>query len=393
MASTFTPNVGLELQGTGDNPGAWGGVLNNNALAIIDQVLGGVQTISLSNVNVVVNTAQSQNNCIKLTGTLTGNVIVTFPAIGRNYFIQNLTTGSFSVTIACAGGGTSFVLPQGQATIITLDETNVINALAHAAITAGSISAVTISNSTLVLKQAADPAPTTSGELQYSTLFKQLKAGDGSGAVRYLPGPAPGALFGMALANNTTDPTNDIDFATGQCSDSTNTFYMALASALTKRLDAAWAVGTGQGGLFSGAIANTTYHCFIIMRPDTGVVDAGFDTSVIAANRPASYTYYRRVGSIIRTGGSIKAFHQQGDTFYWDSPVVDVDSTTLGAQTTTLTVPTGIVVEALVNRFLYTSARTMGLWAFCFQRSIKPAYRPAQARTRWAPRLVPMPTA
>jgi len=356
MASTFTTNLNLELQGTGDNPGTWGGVLNTAALAIIDQVLGGVQTISLSSSNVVVNTAQSQNNCIKLTGTLSANVDVTFPAIGRNYFIQNNTTGSFSVTIKCAGGGTSFVLPQGQASIIVLDGTNVVNALANAAITAGAISAVTITNSTLVLKQGTDPTPTTSGDLQYSTQFKHLKAGDGSGTVRYLPGPAPGALYGMSIANNGSDSTNDIDFAVGQCADSTNALYLILAGALTKRLDAAWAVGNNQGGLFSGAIANTTYHCFIIMRPDTGVVDAGFDTSVTAANRPANYTYYRRIGSIIRVSSAILGFVQNGNRFDLKVPRATYDNNPgTSAVLKSVTVPIGIKFLSHLNAGLLDS--------------------------------------
>lgn len=126
MASSFTPNLNLELQGTGDNPGTWGSVLNLAALTIVDNAMGGVQTLSLSNVNVLLTTTQSQNNAIKLTGTLTGNVDVTFPAIGRTYFVANNTTGNFTVTLKCAGGGSSAVIPQGRNGFIILDGVNVI---------------------------------------------------------------------------------------------------------------------------------------------------------------------------------------------------------------------------------------------------------------------------
>lgn len=356
MVATYTPNTHVILQGTGDNPGTWGAELNTNAFTVIDQVLGGVQTLSLSNIPVAVSTTQSQNNNIKLTGVLTGNVVVTFPAIGRNYFIQNNTTGAFSVTIACAGGGTTFVLPQGQASIIVLDGTNAVNALANAAITAGAISGVTLTNNTMILKQASYPSPTTQGELQYSSLFKYLRAGNGSTTDSYLPGPAPGALYGMGIANG-TDATNDIDFAVGQCADSTNTFYLALASGLTKQLDAAWAVGTNQGGLFSGAIANTTYYPFIIMRPDTGVVDAGFDTSLTAANRPVAYTYYRRVGAAIRSGGAILGFAQNGNRFDLNSPVgINTVNPGTSAVLQAITVPSGIKVLAHINVGLLDSS-------------------------------------
>lgn len=127
MASTFTPNLNLELQGTGDNSGTWGSVLNTAALAVIDQVMGGVQSLSLTNVPVTVTTSQSQNNAFKLTGTLTGNVTVTFPAIGRTIFVANNTTGNFTVTIARSGGGTTAVIGQGRNGFFVLDSTGVIS--------------------------------------------------------------------------------------------------------------------------------------------------------------------------------------------------------------------------------------------------------------------------
>lgn len=114
MVSTFTPNLGIEEQGTGDNPGSWGTVLNTAALTIIDNAMGGVQTLSLSNAPVAISTTQSQNNAFLLTGTLTGNVVITFPAIGRTYFVANNTTGNFSVTLARSGGGTTAVIRQGR---------------------------------------------------------------------------------------------------------------------------------------------------------------------------------------------------------------------------------------------------------------------------------------
>lgn len=242
--------------------------------------------------------------------------------------------------------------------------------------TGATITNATITNSTIAttqidLDQATDPTPTAEGRIQWSTLFDNIKIGAGGSTKRFLPGAAPGAITGCTIANNGSDAANDIDFASGTCADSTAAFYMTLGSTLTKRLDATWAVGNNQGGLFSGSIANTTYHCFIIMRPDTGVVDCGFDTSPVAANRPASYTYFRRVGSIVRiaTGPTIKAFIQTADYFYWLAPPQDVATTgsTSSAVTATLTVPTGIVVVAKVvssvsdgtttgNQYLYVSS-------------------------------------
>lgn len=160
-------------------------------------------------------------------------------------------------------------------------------------------------------------------------------------------------LAGLTLSNNATDPTNDIDIAVGTCQNSTNAHNLILASALTKRLDAAWTVGTNQGGLDTGTIANDTYHVHLIKRSDTGVVDALFSLSATAPTMPASYDFRRRIGSIIRAGGTIVAFTQDGDYFQVNVPVNEWNENIAGttAVTKTLTrVPTGI--NALWHGFL-----------------------------------------
>lgn len=171
-----------------------------------------------------------------------------------------------------------------------------------------------------------------------------------------------GHLFGLTLSNNGTDPTNDIDIAAGKCRSDDDTTDMVLASALTKQLDASWAVGTNAGGRASGAaIANTTYHVFLIKRPDTGVVDVAFDTSAtganIAANTDAAYTKKRRIGSIVRSGSVIRAFKQDGDTFIWSVPSGDVSVTNPGTSAVlrTMTLPVGIRVQAIISAFGYAN--------------------------------------
>jgi hypothetical protein len=155
-------------------------------------------------------------------------------------------------------------------------------------------------------------------------------------------------ITGLTLSNNVSDATNDIDISVGQATDSINLNFITLASALTKRLDAAWSVGTNQGGLDTGSIADTTYHIWLIKRSDTGVVDALFSTSATAPTMPANYDYKRRIGSIVRTGAAIKTFVQDGDLFTWKVPAQDVNAANPGtsAVTRTLTLPTGIRVEA-----------------------------------------------
>lgn len=170
-----------------------------------------------------------------------------------------------------------------------------------------------------------------------------------------------GQIYGLTLSNNVTDATNDIDIAAGSAVDSTGTASMLLASSLTKRLDAAWVVGTNQGGLDTGSIANITYHIYLIRRPDTGVVDACFSASASAPTTggaiPAAYTQYRRIGSIRRDSGAIRLFDQYGDFFQLKVPVNDV-ATAISTTATlfALTVPNGIKVEAKLNVYMYNTS-------------------------------------
>jgi hypothetical protein len=162
-------------------------------------------------------------------------------------------------------------------------------------------------------------------------------------------------LYGLTLSNHVSDATNDIDIAAGACVSDDGTTVISL-SAITKRLDAAWAVGTNQGGLDTGAIANTTYHVWAIKRPDTDVSDVTFSTSASDPTLNAAYTKKKCIGSIVRTGGAIKAFTQYGNYFEWTAPVVDVAAQNPGtsAVTRTLTLPTGVKLRARVNCGIYS---------------------------------------
>jgi hypothetical protein len=168
-------------------------------------------------------------------------------------------------------------------------------------------------------------------------------------------GVSTGFLFGLTLSNNVSDATNDIDIATGYARDSTDVYTMVLGSALTKRLDASWAVGTNQGGLDTGSIANTTYHVWLIRRSDTGVVDALFSTSATAPTMPTNYDQMRRIGSIIRSAGAILGFYQDPQNPGLFKLNTGVAATLSGgsADTTagdcTCTVPAGINVRPFVQ--------------------------------------------
>lgn len=167
------------------------------------------------------------------------------------------------------------------------------------------------------------------------------------------------AGYGLSTAGGSTTMT----IAAGQGTDSTNAQNITRVSVISKTT-ASWTVGTAQGGLDSGSIqASTWYHFYAILRTDTGVVDVTFSTNATTPSLPANYSFFRRFGSG-KTDGSSNwtAFLQDGDNFYWNAtPTLDVSDTTTGisAKTATLTVPTGLSVQALCRGEVDASGLTI----------------------------------
>ena len=111
MASTYTP-LGIELQATGENAGTWGTKTNAN-LNLVSQltggfaslsIAGGAQTTTLTVADGAL-TGTAQQRMIELTGTITGNQIVTIPLdVETFYIIKNSTVGAFTVQFKYVSG-------------------------------------------------------------------------------------------------------------------------------------------------------------------------------------------------------------------------------------------------------------------------------------------------
>ncbi len=64
----------------------------------------------------------------RFTGALTGNRTVVVPATVQQYWVDNQTTGAYTLTIDPSGGGTGFNVGQGERVILYCDGTDVLNA-------------------------------------------------------------------------------------------------------------------------------------------------------------------------------------------------------------------------------------------------------------------------
>jgi hypothetical protein len=159
------------------------------------------------------------------------------------------------------------------------------------------------------------------------------------------------AFTGLTLSNDGVTPNTVLDVASGTCTDSTNSHAIALG-AFTKSIAGSWAAGSGANGMGIGLTAtlNTWYHVFAIVV--SGASDVYFDTSVTAANKPASTTAFRRIGSIFLDASvHLVRFAQNGDRFYLSTPSVPFSGTpgVTTAQTLVVASPPGIVTEAILS--------------------------------------------
>jgi len=137
-------------------------------------------------------------------------------------------------------------------------------------------------------------------------------------------------LAGLGLSNNATMPNTKIDVAAGVCADDTNALMLTLPAGT---IDCTM---IGANGLDAGALANSAWYSVFAISKTNGATALLASTSVIAPILPSGYTLKRRIG-FVRTDGSarLRAFHQYGDDFRWDTQIADVVSTTVGTTSRT----------------------------------------------------------
>jgi hypothetical protein len=135
MASSYSTDLKLELMVTGENAGTWGDITNTN-LNLLQQAVGGYQEVSIAGgaqttTLVMSNAALSnaRNAVIKLTGTITGNQVVTVPdGIEKTYIIANGTVGAFTVQFKTASGtGSTFSTTDKGTKSLFADGTNIVD--------------------------------------------------------------------------------------------------------------------------------------------------------------------------------------------------------------------------------------------------------------------------
>jgi hypothetical protein len=159
---SYTTDLAIELQVTGTNAGTWGQITNTN-LVLLQQAIAGYQAISIAGGAQTTALAMTQsalgtarNAVLKLTGTITGNQIVTVPNnIDKTWIISNGTVGAFTVTFkyASTGSGQTWSTTDKGIKILYADGTDI--QVTDLSTLSGSIVAAQITNSTITQAKLA----------------------------------------------------------------------------------------------------------------------------------------------------------------------------------------------------------------------------------------------
>lgn len=126
MASTYTTNKVLEKPANGDYVDTWDVPVNGD-MDIIDQAFGGVTSLNATAGDATLTASQYRSLIIAVSGSMSANVTYTIPSgKGGQWIVRNTTTGgSYTVTFASGGGGTSVVVPRSENTVIFSNGTDI----------------------------------------------------------------------------------------------------------------------------------------------------------------------------------------------------------------------------------------------------------------------------
>lgn len=219
-----TANKLLSVQTTGTNAGTWGGgasyALNEGCFEILDSNLGGVLTLTLSNIAVTLSATQARNCMIRLTGAMTGAVLITSTNIGF-YMVENVTSGAYAVTLT--NGATTITLEQSHRYLLFADSTNGVRIIANVDLTGTPASEFAAGTTTMFIQASAPTGWVASssyndralrlvsaftgngGTVPFSTVFARQATDAHTLTLPETPAHDHGGITGNQNANHTHD--------------------------------------------------------------------------------------------------------------------------------------------------------------------------------------------
>ena len=198
-------------------------------------------------------------------------------------------------------------------------------------------------------------------------------------AVATAAGLPRGYLAGLTLANNVTDAVNDIDVAAGAARDDANGNDLITTATIVKQIDVVFAEyaapGTPSGGRASADNLTGAKWFHVFMIGGSGKNTQPFFATSLSPTLPTGFTFKRRIGSVNWTGSTILAFKQDGDEFLLNTPVADINTSTLSTTAVlfAVTVPDGVKVRAIVDFSMFHATSSAVLISSPDQADTAPA--------------------
>lgn len=131
MASTFSPQLRIELIGAGEQSGAWNNTTNTNLGTLIEQAISGVAAVNIgSSTSYTLETAngasdEARSMVLEVTGTPGAAFNVICPSSSKVYIVKN-SVGTYTMTLKTSAGS-GIAIPSGRTMLLYCDGTNVVS--------------------------------------------------------------------------------------------------------------------------------------------------------------------------------------------------------------------------------------------------------------------------
>ena len=363
MASSYTSLLKFNQPGLGD--AGWGTAVNSGFTALADIAIAGLETVDVASGNVamtidsgVSGTNDARNMVIKIEGTLTVNRSVTVPASTKLYFVQNSTSGAYTVGFSTATGS-GVTVPQGKTTPLRSDGTNIVYAFDH-------LGSLTLDTALAATSGGTGQTVYAVGDLLYASTTTALSklaavaAGNvlRSGGVGTAPAWGPVALATdvsgtLPIANGGTGQTTAATAFDALKQAATDTYVGAVELATTAEVQAgtdtarAMTPSSFRGGaLVQGVAQNTTSGTSIDFAPPSAGIPSWAKRITImfsGVSTNGTSTLLVQIGD----SGGIETTGYESEAWY--------DNSVGGFETSTA----GFIVES-TNAASFSTARRFG---------------------------------
>jgi hypothetical protein len=263
MSSSYSPDLRIELIGTGDQAGVWGATTNNNLAYVLEQAVAGYVSVAVASANQALTYInggtsdpalnQAVHANLALTTSTGANFAVYAPPASKQYTIYNsslYTATIYNSTVIgnTTAAGTGVAIPAGKTMTVWSDGTNFSQQNTH-------LISPTIASPTLTTPALGTPS---SGTLTNCTGLPVSTgvSGLGSGVATFLGTPSSANLAAavsdetgsgaLVFANSPTLTTPNL----GTPSTLVGTNISGTASSLSIGGNAATATNPQSGGSF-----------------------------------------------------------------------------------------------------------------------------------------------